>query len=334
MTDAPPPSSQKNSENEAQGQRMTIYMPPGAVIVERSELDEPTDIVATQISEEPQTSPKIVSEPVQSLGSVINIYTGDDSRGMKQQNYSEVPTIENSHLNDQQVLLRISQTLDLISRRLDHDGQPVNTFIRNTYPEEVIEKKPVIVQADRKLEEKYVAIGFHFDWMHAFNIIYISLILFSILLPAGLSTFLKMEVIAATTSYEAAGIQRGDLLITEQAPASALVVNDFVNMHDAFLGTSEMTQVSEISAPGVNGEVTISVPPQAGQPLSASYTVDGNLGVDRVTKSVPQLGYAKMILGSFYVQFFVVAFVIIVNIVVHTRRHRRFSKSLRRYAYQ
>jgi hypothetical protein len=314
---------------------MTIYMPPGAVIVERSELDELTDLAATQIqSEEPQTSPKTGNEPIQSLGSVINIYTGDDSRGTKQQSYSEVPSLENAHLNEQHVLLRISQTLDLISRRLDQDGQPVNPVISRTNPEEVIEKKRAIILDDRKVEEKYVAIGFHFDWMHAFNIIYITLILFSILLPSALHTFLKMEVTAATTSYEVAGIQRGDLLIAEEAPASALVVNDFVSMHDAFSGKSEMIQVSEISAPGVNGEVTISVPPKAGQALSASYTVDGNLEVNRVVQTIPSLGYVKMILGSFYVQFFVVAFVIILNIIVHTRRHRRFSKSLRRYAYQ
>ena len=129
-------------------------------------------------------------------------------------------------------------------------------------------------------------------------------------------------------------VQRGDLLISEQASASALVVGDFVSMHDAFSGTSKMIQVSEISAPGVNGEVTITVPPQAGQALGLSYTVDGNLGVNRVVQSIPTLGTVIMILSSFYLQFFVAAFVIILNIVVHTRRHRRYSRSLRRYAYQ
>lgn len=335
MADALPPSGQKKPEDEAQGQRMTIYMPPGAVIVERSELDEPADRVSTQIeSEEPQTSSKVVNEPLQSLGSVINIYTGDDTRGPKQQNYSEVPTIENAHFNEQQVLLRISQTLDLISRRLDHDGQPVNPVIRTTIPDEKIEEKRVIVRDDNTLGERYVRIGYHFDWMHAFNIIYISLILFSILLPSALHTFFNMGVTSSSTNYEAVGIQRGDLLITAHEPASALVVGDFVNMHNAFSGKSEMIQVSEISAPGVNGEVTITVPPQAGQALSPTYSVDGNLNVEKVTKSVPKLGYVKMILGSFFVQFFVVAFVIILNVVVHSRRHRRYSRSLRRYAYQ
>lgn len=334
MADALPPSSQKKPEDEAQGQRMTIYMPPGAVIVERTELDEPTDLVATQIQpEEPQTSPKNANEPLQSHSSVINIYTGDDSRGAKQQSYSEVPTIDSAHLNDQQVLLRISQTLDLISRRLDHDGQSVSPVISSTTPVEVLEKKPVLVLDDRKPEEKYVAIGFHFDWMHAFNIIYISLILFTILLPSTLHTFFKMGAISASTSYEVAGIQRGDLLITKEAPASALVVNDFVSMHDAFSGTSKMVQVGEISTPGDNGEVTITVPPQAGQALGASYTVDGNLAVERVDKSVPKLGYVNMILGSFFAQFFVAAFVIILNFVVHYRRHRRYTRSLTRYAY-
>lgn len=335
MTDALPPSSQEKSDNESQGQRMTIYMPPGAVIVERSELDKATELAETQIqSEEPQTSPKIGNESLQSLGSVINIYTGDDSRGIKQQSHSQVPSIENGSLNEQQVLLRISQMLDVITKRLDHEDQPTHSVTKSTYSEENIEQKRAIVREDRKLEEKYVAIGSHFDWMHAFNIIYISLILFTILLPSALHTFLKMEVSSASASYEAVGVQRGDLLISEQASASSLVVGDFVSMHDAFSGTSEMIQVSEISAPGVNGEVTLTVPPQAGQDLSLTYTIDGNLGVNRVVQSIPTLGTVKMILSSFYFQFFVAAFVIILNIVVHTRRHRRYSRSLRRYAYQ
>jgi hypothetical protein len=345
MTNDLPPSSQKKPEDETQGQKMTIYMPPGAVIVEQSDMDPPTAVPATQNqTEEPQVSSKVGNESVQSLGAVINIYTSDEARGIKQHSHSELPTIENAlvkeqqvnaqQVNEQDVLLRISQTLDLISRRLNHDGPPAPAFIRSTMPEEVIEKKPAIVLEERRVEEKYVGIGFHFDWMHAFNIIYISLILFSILLPAGLSTIFKMEVIAATTSYEVAGIQRGDLLITAHVPASALVVNDFVSMYDAFSSSSEMIQVSEVSAPGVNGEVTITVPPQAGQALSASYTVDGNIGVDRVEKSVPKLGYVNIIFGSFFVQFFVAAFVIILNAIVHTRRHRRYSRSLRRYAYQ
>lgn len=332
MTDAPPPSSQKKSEDEAQGQRMTIYMPPGAVIVERSEFDEPTEVVASQVpSEEPKTLSEHGKESLQSYGSVINIYTGDEARGIKQQNLSEIPTIENTPMNQQQALLRISEMLDVISKRLDHDGPPTPPFIRSTYPEEVIEKKRAVVREDRKLNENYVAVGFHFDWMHAFNIIYISLILFSILLPSALHTFFDTEVTSASKNYEAVGIQRGDLLITQAVSASTIVVGDFVSLHDAFSGTSEMIQVSEISAPGINGEVTIAIPPQAGSALGLSYTVDGNLLVDRVTKSIPALGNVNMILSSIYVQFLVAAFVIILNIVVHTRRRRRYSRSLGSY---
>lgn len=333
MTDALPPSSQKKSEDENQGQRMTIYMPPGAVIIERSDLDEPTEVVATQIQpEEPKTSPEHGKESLQSYGSVINIYTGDEARGIKQQNLSEIPTIENAPMNEQQALLRISEMLDVISKRLDHDGPPTPAFIRSTYPEEVIEKKRAVVREDRQLNEKYVAVGFHFDWMHAFNIIYISLILFSMLLPAALHTFFDTEVSSASKNYEVVGIQRGDLLITEPVSASTLVVGDFVSLHDAFSGTSEMIQVSEISAPGVNGEVTIAISPQAGSALGLSYAVDGNLLVDRITKSIPALGNVIIILGSIYVQFLVAAFVIILNIVVHTRRRRRYSRSLGSYA--
>lgn len=335
MADVPPPSSQKKSEDEAQGQRMTIYMPPGAVIVERSEFDEPTDVVATQNqSDEAQISPKIGNESVQSLGAVINIYTGDESRGIKELSNLKLPTIENAPLSEQQTLLRISEMLDVISKRLDSVEPPVPPFIRSTNPEEVIEKKRAVAREDRKHNERYVAIGYHFDWMHAFNIIYISLILFSVLLPSALHTFFNTEVFSATKNYEVVGIQKGDLLLTKPVSASTLVIGDFVSMHDAFSTTSEMVQISEISAVGENGEVTIAIPPQAGNAIGLSYTVDGNLLVDRVQKSIPTLGTVNTILGSLYLQFFVAAFVVILNIVVHSRRHRRYSRSHRSYVNQ
>ena len=127
------------------------------------------------------------------------------------------------------------------------------------------------------------------------------------------------------TSYEVAGIQRGDLLITEETHASSLVVGDALSLHDAFSGTSEVIQVSQISAPGDNGVMTIAIPPRVGQTLSLSYTVNGDLEVYRVVKSVPTLGAAKMLLDSFFLQFFVGISVILLNVVVHFRRHRRFK---------
>lgn len=332
MTDDIPASGQVRPEDEAQGQKMTIYMPQGAVIIERSELEPPAGSATQTPSEEESVSPKAGNESVQSLGAVINIYTGDDSHGVKEQSHSKALASDSANMNEQQVLLRISEMLDVISKRLDHDGQPIvqsaqptDSVIRSTNPDEEIEKKSAIVRDDQNVEENSVLIGYHFDWMHAFNVMYISVILFTLLLPTGLHSLFKMEVIPALTSYEVAGIQRGDLLITEETHASALVVGDVLSLHDAFLGTSEVIQVSQISAPGDNGVMTIAIPPRVGQTLSLSYTVDGDLEVYRVVKSVPTLGAAKMLLDSFYVQFLVGASIILLNAVVHFRRHRRFK---------
>ena len=363
MTDDIPASSQARPEDEAQGQKMTIYMPQGAVIIERSELDEPTVASPTQIlSEEPQVSPKVGNEAVQSLGAVINIYTGDEVHGTKEQSHSKVPTIENAHMNEQQVneqqvLLRISEMLDVITKRLDHDGQPVNPVIRSTNPgevirdtrsgeeirnaqlnealrnaqlNEVIENKSSVVRDDQNVENishrtDIMLAGHHSDWLHAFNLMYISVILFTLLLPTGLHSLLGMEVVPALTSYEVAGIQRGDLLITQEAQASTIVVGDVLSLHNAFSGDSEVIQVSQISAPADNGVITLSIPPRAGQTLSLSYTVNGDLEVYKVVKSVPTLGAAKMLLDSFFVQFSAGLSVILLNVIVQFRRRRRYS---------
>lgn len=343
MTDEIPASSQVRPEDEAQGQKMTIYMPQGAVIIEKTEQEGRAES-ATQIPLEGKpTALKAGSDSVQSLGSVINIYTGDESRGVKEQSHSKVLSTDSAPMNEQQVLLRISEMLDVITKRLDHEvqpmelvheAQPAGTVNTRTHGVEAIEEKNAISAVVHEIQKTHESIGHHFDWMHAFNLMYISLILFSLLLPAGLHTFLGTEVIPALTSYEVAGIQKGDLLITEETQASNLVVGDVLALHDAFSGTSEVIQVSEISAPGENGVMTLAIPPRAGQTLSLSYSLNGDSEVYKVIKSVPTLGAVKTLLDSFFVQFFIVAFVILLNTVVHFRRHRRYTKALREYANQ
>ena len=330
MTDGIPPFIQLKSEDDEQGQKMTIYMPTGAVIVERSDLESPTAVSSTHIqSEEPQVSSKVGSESVQSHGAVINIYTSDDARGLKELSQAKVPPIENAPINEQQTLLRISEMLDLITKRLDHKEQPTDAVVKLTNPDEKIEKKRTIIRDSHQIGEKYISIGYFFDWIHAINVIYIFLILFSILLPSGLQTFLKMEIFAASTSSGVGGTQRGDLIISEHSPASALVVGDVVSLHNAFSGTTGLTQVSEVSAPGVNGEITIVSPPQVGQTANVSNTVAGNLVVNRVTTLVPNLGFAKMLLDSFYFQALVGFSVILLNIIVQWRRYRRYFHAYR-----
>ena len=341
MTDEIPASSQVRPEDEAQGQKMTIYMPQGAVIIEKTEQEGRPNSGAQIPLEEKPTALKVGSDSVQSLGSVINIYTGDESRGVKEQSQSKVLSTETAPMNEQQALLRISEMLDVITKRLDHNDQPIiqsaqptDTGIRSTNLVEEIATKSALVRDDHNVERNSLSTGYHFDWIHGFNLMYLSVVLFTLLLPAGLHTFLGTEVIPALTSYEVAGIQKGDLLITEETQASHLVVGDVLALHDAFSGTSEVIQVSEISAPGENGVMTIAIPPRAGQTLSLSYSLNGDSEVYKVVKSVPTLGAAKTLLDSFYVQFFVGLAVVLLNVIVHFRRHRRYSKSLRAYVNQ
>ncbi|MDP1851549.1 MAG: hypothetical protein Q8K48_03940 [Candidatus Planktophila sp.] len=343
MTDEIPASSQVRPEDEAQGQKMTIYMPQGAVIIEKSEQEERVNSATQNPSETKPAAPKTGVDSVQSLGSVINIYTGDEYGGVKEQSNSKVLSADSALVSEQQVLLRISEMLDVITKRLDHEAQPMelvhevqptNSVNSHTHGVEAIEEKSAISSDMHDVEKNSLSIGHHFDWMHAFNLMYISLILFSLLLPAGLHSFLGTEVIPALTSYEVAGIQKGDLLITEEALASNLVVGDVLSLRDAFSGTSEIVQVSEISVPGENGLITLAIPPRAGQTLSLSYTLNGDSEVYKVVKSVPTLGTAKMLLDMFFVQFFIVTFVILLNTIVHYRRHRRYTKALRAFASQ
>ena len=340
MTDDIPPSSQVRPEDEAQGQKMTIYMPQGAVIIERSELEPPVEPTAQIPPEEAPALPKAGNESVQSVGAVINIYTGDESRGVKEQSHSKALATDSALMDEQHVLLRISEMLDVITKRIDHDAQPsvqiaqpTGTVILSTNSVEEIEKNSAIVRDDQNVEHNFASKGHHFDWMHAFNLIYICVILFSMLLPAGLHSILKTEVIPALTSYEAAGIQKGDLLVAVEAQASSLVVGDVLAVHDPILGTEEVAQVSEILAP-VNGIVTFAIPPRAGQTLNLSYSLGADSEIYKVIKFIPTLGTAKMLLDSFYVQFFVGVAVILLNGIVHFRRHRRYSKSLKTYINQ
>jgi hypothetical protein len=355
MTDDIPASSQARPEDEAQGQKMTIYMPQGAVIIEKSEQEERENLATQTPLEGKSVTPKAVSDSVQSLGSVINIYTGDEYGGVKEQGHSKALTLDSAPMNEQQVLLRISEMLDVITKRLDQSAQPIiqsaqpiiqsaqslvpnaqptDSVIRSTNPDEEIEKKSAIVRAGHNVEENSISTGYHFDWLHSFNILYISVILFTLLLPTGLHSLLNVKVIPALTSYEVAGIQKGDLLIAEETQAFSVAVGDVLALYNSFSATSEVIQVSEITAPGDDGVITISIPPRVDQTLSLTYTVDGNLELYRVVKSIPTLGAAKTLLDSFYVQFPVGIAVILLNSIVHFRRRRRLSKVLRNYTNQ
>ena len=341
MTDEIPPSGQVRPEDEAQGQKMTIYMPQGAVIIERSELEPPAELSPELVSEEAPVSPKTGVDSVQSLGAVINIYTGDDSHSVKEQSHSKALTAGSAPMNEQQVLLRISEMLDVITKRLDHNDQPIvqsapptDSVIRDTHSDVVSSKKEAISQVAPDVEKHIVHVGYHFDWLHAFNILYVSVVLSVLLIPAGLQSILGTTVTPALASYEVAGILGGDLLIAEDVRASTLVAGDVLSLYNAFTGTSEVLQVSQISGPGDNGVMTFSIPPRVGQNLALAYSVDQNLVIHKVVKSVPTLGTVKMLLDSFYLQFFVGLAVILLNVIVHFRRHSRYSTTLRAYASQ
>ena len=328
MTNDIPLSNQVRSEEEAQGQKMTIYMPQGAVIIERSELGTPVEPPTQILSEEAQVSRKADNESVQSLGAVINIYTGEESHSLREASHLKVLATDTARVNEQQVLLRIIEMLDVITKRLDQNAQPIDPVIKSTNPVGEIESKSAIVLDDHKVKTSILPNGHHFDWLHFFNLMYIAVILFTLLLPSGLHSLLHVQVFPALTSYEAAGIQKGDLLIEVESEASTIVVGDILSLHDTFLGDSEVVQVSEISVPQANGVVTFAISPRAGQRLNPSQSLSGDSEIYKVVKSVPALGSAKMILDSFLVQFFVGILVLLLNTVVHYRRRRRSKSTL------
>ena len=325
MTDKIPASGQVRPEDEAQGQKMTIYMPQGAVIIERSELEPPAELSHRLISEEAPAPPKVGVDSVQSQGAVINIYAGDDSHSVGEQSHSKVLATDSAYMTDQQVLLRINEMLDVITKRLDHNGKPTDSVDTGTLSDEESDKKAAVPQVGHEVEKQIAPNGYLFDWMHAFNLMYLFIVLLVPILPTGLQSLFGVKIIPALISYEAAGIQRGDLLIAEEVRASSLVAGDILSLHNAFAGTSEVLQVSQISGPGDNGVMTFTIPPRVGQNLALSYSVDRDLVIHKVVKMVPTFGTVKMLLDSFYVQFFVGLAVILLNVIVHFRRHRRYN---------
>lgn len=351
-----PPLGQIKPEDESQGQKMTIYMPTGAVIVERSELQSPEEATSTKnLPEERHASPNVGSESVQSLGAVINIYTGSEGHGGNVQSQDKVPDIGNADLSDKQVLLRISEVLDLITKRLAHDNQPVspangsngpsefmritnwdseikNTSLTKDFKAEqplevieVVENKSASVDDNKKVEKDFNSVGHHFDWLHAFNLIYIFMIVLIPLVPSALNTFLNIEVKPALVNYDAAGIYSGDLIIQENVPASALVVGDFITAHNAFTGHFEdVIQISQISTPIPNSLITITGTPRMGQTTPSLFETNAKSEVERVTKSVPYLGAGKNLVDSFIFKSIVGFAIILLNVIVHFRRRRRF----------
>ena len=132
MPDEIPASAQTSPEDGPQGQKMTIYMPQGAVIIERTGAEEYAELQGAVISENQRTLPITANEQVQSAGAVINIYAANDqSRGVNE-GPQPVGTTGRANTDEQQALYRIAKILDGITERAtvnEEPPQPVGAFI-------------------------------------------------------------------------------------------------------------------------------------------------------------------------------------------------------------
>ena len=131
MPDEIPASAQTSPEDGPQGQKMTIYMPQGAVIIERTGAEEHAELQGAVISENQRTLPITANEQVQSAGAVINIYAANDqSRGVNEGSQPVGPT-GRTKTDEQQALYRIAKILDGITERatVNEPPQPVVAII-------------------------------------------------------------------------------------------------------------------------------------------------------------------------------------------------------------
>ena len=288
MPDEIPASAQTPRTDGQQSQKMVIYMPEGAVIIERTGAEEHAHSAGDVIPE--QTN---VHEQAQPMGA----------------------TSERTNIDEQQVLYRIAKILDGITERMSVNqlAQAVGAIREPNERGHFNRLKRHQVREQRK------------DWMHIINIAFIALVALVAIVPAALSTYFGIEVYASRSDSANVSIYQGDLMISKLVSASKLNVGDVLllrNEHTWHLEVRQVTFISTSSSSGID-LTSITTESDAGAVSRDSYNIISATHIHKVTSVIPKFGDFMVVFTSILTKITVGLFFLILNIAVQIRRARK-----------
>ena len=326
------------------GQKMVIYMPAGAVIVERIDVDEhvqPVEVISKHANSDEYVQPvgavspgHTNTEEHQILYRVAKILDVITERTTPDE-HSKPVGVASRNADELQILFRIAKILDVITERLSlsQDVQSVGVASQLTDAHEQVKSvalsQPVANDDDNIHGPKRHHVDWgrrhHVDWMHFINFAFVAYIACVSVIPPVLSAYFDTAVYAATSSIPGATIYRGDLMVSKFVPVSKLNVNDVVLLRDEHTWNLKVRKVQDISTLGGGALTTITTGSDLGAASRNSYTLNSATRIHKVTSVIAGIGSLSIIVTSIFVKIGGGLFILTLNIIVHIRRVRRRS---------
>lgn len=158
-------------------------------------------------------------------------------------------------------------------------------------------------------------------WVRLLNIAFIVFVTLTAVVPALLSSTLGIAIYAATADAPDAEIFHGDLMITKIMPASNLVSNDVLLLHNDYTWNLEIRRVIDTSPVGDMVKITTS--DGIDQNSTDAYTVKRSTNMHKVVRVIPMFGYWLKSLTSVPAKILGGIIVIAVNVAFQIRRSRK-----------
>lgn len=158
------------------------------------------------------------------------------------------------------------------------------------------------------------------DWVHSLNIAFASFVALVSIAPWIITVVFGISYFGAKMDIPAMGVHRGDLIVSHILPVDRVVVGDVILLRNDNTWNLQLREVISIATTGKSTTITTS----GSQSASASNVIHFNNAskVRHGTSVIPFFGYFYLFLTSIALEAFVVASVLILNVVVYFRRRR------------
>jgi len=272
------------------GQMLSIYLPEGSVIVDRTDvnLSMAPQAIVEQIA--PKTE-KI--EPVSNETPVVHLQT--TLQEVVQLAAAEVLRITGATLNQTQN----GDSSDIKTREESLGGSAAPSVAKNVH-----------MRSWRKIH-----------WVQDINIIFVAFLIIVAIAPSALSSGFGLAIYASKTSHPLVLISSGDLLVSQVTRASQLKVNDLLLVRD---GNSWRLATRVVTAKTTNGGFsTITTASTRGGIGDETNRLANNSRSYKVLHVTPKLGYVPIILASPIAKIGGGIFMLILNLAVYGKRFRR-----------
>lgn len=301
--------------DDKKGQMLVIYLPEGSVIVDRTDmhLSSVPQAIVEHVTPKPEpvpTAPVVENEAPKPLQPTL--------QEVVQLAVQEVLQITGHSANQAP---KVEAPIAEVPRTLEKSSDAFADYPAPALKSGAPATPTRIAPAHKGAHRVHVRRRRKMNLVHGINTILVAYLLLVAIVPAVLSSAFGVAIYASKASHPGALIARGDLMVCTELPASKLKVNDVLLVRD---GNSWRLDARQVTSNTSSGDLsTITTASTGGVALDKTYVLAKDAGSYVVSRVVPKLGYAAIILSSTFVKVLGGLFILILNLTVHYRRSRK-----------